>query len=144
MLTETDKATRKGRITASIAPAILSESPFGTPFTAFLEIMDLPREDISDRDEILAGNFFEDGVCQFWLHRVGRKAGLRIEQGKALVHPTLTWLAATPDRFVYDGAGKLVAVLQAKTSGHSNLDAWRDRDSHETTIPEHVIIQEVV
>jgi predicted phage-related endonuclease len=140
-LTDAQRAIRRGRITASVAADILGEGRFGTSLTAWVAIMDLPREEIGDKPAVKAGNYFESGVADWWQDEVGTPSGLKLGPADTLVHPEHDWLAATPDRFVYDADGSRVAVLEIKTSALWNLDDWRDRDTRETTVPDYVRIQ---
>jgi predicted phage-related endonuclease len=143
-LTEAQRAIRRGRITASIAPSILRvEGSFGSPLTAWLEIMDMPREDIGTMPRVRAGNYFEAGVCAWWQDDVGTPNELQAtgDGSQTLVHPVHDWLAVTPDRFVVDGTGRRVATLQAKTSAAWNREKWEDLDTHEVILPDSVRIQ---
>lgn len=141
MLTEAQLAIRRGRITASIAADILGVGRFGSELTAWLEITGQPREDISSNPRVRAGHYFEDGVCRWWLDEVGKPKGLSLAPADTMIHPTHDWLAATPDRFVVDASGEIVAILQAKTSDLWNREAWEDLDTHDVTVPDSVRVQ---
>jgi len=142
-LTAAQRELRRGRVTASIAADILGEGRFGSELTAWISVMGLPSEDIGDKPVVRAGNYFEQGVANWWQDDVGTPEGLTLsgDGHTTLVHPELDWLAATPDRFVHDSTGQLVAVLQIKTSALWNMDDWRDRDTGETTVPDYVRLQ---
>lgn len=144
-LTAADQSIRKGRITASVAADILHEGQFGTELTAWLSIMDLPREDIGKKNNVKAGHYFEQGICDWWQDEIGTPNGLHIGGPlSTVVHPVHNWLAATPDRPVFNAAGEMVAVLQAKNRSLWALEEFLDRDTRELTMPDAVKIQEQI
>lgn len=142
-LTAAQLEMRKCMIGASQVPAVLGEGLFGSELTVWTEVMALPREDISDRNEVKAGNYFQSGVLAWWLDDFGKSRGLTLRRmpEETIVHPRLSWLCATPDDYALDAAGNVVATVQAKTGGWYRELEWEDPDTHEVAVPLAVVLQ---
>lgn len=122
-LTEADQATRKGRITASLAAQILGEGAFGSPLTAWARITGRATEDISALEHIRAGNYLEPVCAQWW--QDDDEQGRRLVAGPGtLVHPKNDWFAWTCDRLIVDAAGEVVGVWEGKSTNAFNLGEW--------------------
>ena len=117
-LTSRDKEIRRGRITASRAPAILGLSRYRSPADAYYEIVN--ELEIEPTSAMELGNRAEPMLLAYAQDRLGSRVDRR---GLGRVDDELPWLSATLDGWLPDRPGEIV---QAKTAGVSH---YLDRDS---------------
>lgn len=89
---------------------------------------------LEDNDLLEAGRFMEPAIAAWFAH----KKGVTVRGNGALVvkHPTESWMYATPDRFVYDAADRLIGGLEAK-----NWNEFRKREIEDGDYPERLFYQ---
>ncbi len=97
-------AARKGKITASLAPAILGVCPHRGPLSAWREIVEGHHQE--DNKHMAWGREFESQALNAYEAETGRL----ISPGGFWTHPTLDWLAASPDGMV-DNDGQVEAKV---------------------------------
>lgn len=142
-LTPAQLEQRKGKIGASLAPAILGMSAYKKPIDAWLEVMGrAPAEIRSPALERAArwGHRIEGPLCQDYAER----HGVHVRPSETLQHPHFDWLLATPDRLVFSAAaarGKPRSGLEAKNRSWHLRDQWGPSGSDE--IPDDVRAQVV-
>jgi predicted phage-related endonuclease len=139
-LTEAQHAERRGRITASLAPAILGHDPFCGPLGAYQRIVGETPAAASNPAAAELGHLLEPVVAEMW--RIDQSLGIPWELlavEDTLWHPTLPWLGATIDYEASDPVTGERAVLEIKTTG--NRRDWGDDGD---AIPDRVRLQVAV
>lgn len=102
---------RKSRITASDAAAILGHSPFRSRLDVWAEKTGQAAP-VEETERMRLGRLLEPAI----LKRYALDSDLTVAPNDQLhVHPTMDWLAATPDAFVRDGE-RTVGLVQAKAT----------------------------
>lgn len=127
-LTDLQKAMRAGRITASVLPSIVGVSPWEGPLGAWLRITG--RHDGGGNARTRAGHRFEPAL----LAAAAEDDGAELWTPGTLVHPTLPWLAATPDA-ARAPRPSLEVLYEAKLVGMRVASHWDDG------VPEYVAVQ---
>ena len=122
---------RKTGISASEVPAVLGLSPFASPLDIFLEKLGLV-EPSEPSDAMMAGNYLEDGIAQWYADRTGST----LERRGTVAHPSEPWRLATIDRLRTDRP----AIVECKLVMGSAA-AWGEEDEGEAGVPEYVRIQ---
>lgn len=120
-----DMTLRKGRITASILPAICGVSPWAGRVAAWLEITG--RNDVAASPAAEWGHYVETQLLEWY----AEKRDAPIENVGSRLHPEHEWLLATPDsRCVEDPI-----LVEAKNVGPRVAHNWHDGP------PEYVLVQ---
>jgi predicted phage-related endonuclease len=118
MLSEKDIATYFDQIGGSMAPAVLGIDPSRTPYQAWLEFIDpSTREDLSENEDIEAGNELEEAIFRWGVKRTGLSiVGEQFVQYSpaASFHPDYPFMRARPDGLVIRGDGEIVAGIECK------------------------------
>lgn len=118
-------------MTASTAAEILG---FGrgesrTPLDAWMSIRGDKEEMHEGNERLEAGNIFEEPIAKWWAKRTAREL---LPSPGFIEHPTLPWLAGTPD-FMF-AAGDDIGVLEVK-----NRDRFAEGDWLAGAPPEEAI-----
>jgi len=133
MLTNEQLQARKKGIGGSDAAAVCGLDIYRSPLDVFLEKTgQVESQDISHKNCIKYGNFFEDFVANLYAHERGvivRKCN------KTLVHPRYEWMIANIDRRV---VGQKL-VLECKTASVFGAKQWGEDDSD--YIPDNYLMQ---
>lgn len=138
MLSASDMALRKGRITGSTLAMALGISKFGGPIDAW-EIICKGEEKVDPNSEhIRRGRFLEDPIrawaaLKYGLSLVGPVGDNGVS---TVVHPVHKWLAATSDGYVLE-QGRRVEPIEIKSPG-AGFDWGKDGTSD---IPEYYLPQ---
>lgn len=109
---------RKGKISASVAAAVLGEDPNLTPLGAWLRITGR-EEPMKDNSRLKAGRRFERPTAEWWAEE--REAELMPSPG-LIAHEKHDWLVGTPD-FMYRAGGQ-DGVLEVKNYSDWAKDEW--------------------
>lgn len=118
-LTKTQKARRRGRVTATRAAMIVGESEFGGKLRAYREIIGVEREHRNVSTEF--GTFAEPFIAR----RYSRVHGVRLRKPGTILHPTEgAWLAASLDYVVVTPELAWDYLLEVKTADESQTDHW--------------------
>jgi len=115
MLTAEQIEQRRGKITASVVPAILGLSPWEGSLGAFLRITG--RHVDEQNDFTNAGNRFE----KYLLQEAAAEDGVQTWTPGVVQHPKIEWLAATPDAAV---TGPFTTLYEAKLVGAYTSEHW--------------------
>jgi predicted phage-related endonuclease len=132
MLTEEQKAARKGRITSSVVAAVLGQDDWASPYDALLKIdgnFDFEGNAATER-----GNLLEQVVLDY----AAQKTGLRFAPAP-FVGDKAPWSGDSADGLLYDASGALHAVLEAKTVTMHAMGKWGEEGTDD--VPERVIYQ---
>ena len=119
-------AGRGGGLGASEAPAAIGASPYATPFSLWaLKTGLLPQEDLAAHKEAVRwGTLLEPAIIQEFGVRTGREV-VPHDQCQMVVHPSLSFLRATPDATQFDRQQRDdPGDLQIKTAGHFVASDW--------------------
>lgn len=111
-------AARAGCITATRAAMILEESLFGGPQRAQAEILGVETGKVSAIADL--GNYLQPSVAA--IHR--DRHGVTLVDAGTIPHPSLSWLAASPDYFAVSARGEREYVLECKTADDSQRKLW--------------------
>jgi putative phage-type endonuclease len=114
---------------ASDAPVCLGFSRWRSPVDVYLSKVE--EQKLEETPAMHRGTVLEGVVAKAYANLLK----VELEDSKFMVHPTLEWMAATPDRFV-KGQKKLV---QIKTSNLFMRDEWGEEGTND--IPEYHYIQ---
>lgn len=143
-LTPAQLEQRKGKIGASNAAAILGMSPYRGPMDEWLRLtgreVEAPRSPALE-EAAMWGHRIEGPLCDDYSTR----HGVHVRTSGTIVHPTIPWLLATPDRLVYtspQARGAPRALLQAKNRSWHLRNQWGPSGSDD--IPDEVRCQVVV
>lgn len=143
-LTPEQLELRKDKIGASSAPAILGLSPYRKPIDEWLRLtgreVEAPRSPALE-EAAKWGHRIEGPLCDDYAAR----HGVHVRISGSIVHPTIPWLLATPDRLVYTSAqarGAPRTIVQAKNRSWHLRDQWGPSGSDE--IPDDVRCQVIV
>lgn len=132
-LNEEQLAFRVGRVTASIAPAILGADPYRTPGDALLEIKgELHPE--RENEAMAMGNLFEPALVQWAANQLGIPVA---RTNATAVHPLHEAIMATLDAVLEDGT-----IVEAKTvglNGPAFADDWGEPGTDQ--VPDKVLVQ---
>ena len=132
MLTDEQKAARLNFITGSDAGVIVGVNKYKNRVDLYLEkIGAKEQEDISDKSYVMAGNFLEPAIADWFTHVTGWET---ITEPEMLIHPHHTWMAGNIDRRILGRPGE---ILEIKTS--SQPKDWGDEWTAE--IPEQYLMQ---
>ena len=138
-LSASDKAIRKGRITASEAGDLLGRSPYCKADEAIEKWVARQTEDPPTFAPMDRGHRYEPIIIDAYLEKVGDLHGaVCCQKCPTLVHPEYPWLAATFDRLLYlDGVPD--RVIEAKFVGSEKARKnWADG------VPDYVVTQIIV
>lgn len=118
-LTRTQKARRRGRVTATRAAMIVGESEFGGGLRAYREIIGVEREHRNVSTEF--GTFAEPLIAR----RYAKVHGVRIRKPGTILHPTEgSWLCASLDYVVLTLLLAWDYLLEIKTADESQTEHW--------------------
>lgn len=118
-LTRTQKARRRGRVTATRAAMIVGESEFGGKLRAYREIIGVEREHRNVSTEF--GTFAEPLIAR----RYARLHGVRLRKPGTILHPTEgSWLCASLDYVVVTSLLAWDYLLEIKTADESQTEHW--------------------
>lgn len=108
------------RMTASKVAAVLGLSPWESRFSLWNRMAGL-IDSQPDTDQTRRGHYLESAVAD-WFH--DQHAEFELWPGEAWAHPERDWQAASPDRLLYDGDGRmsLEGLLEVKTTATD--DEW--------------------
>lgn len=115
---------RKSGLGASDTAAVLGLSPWSTPLGVWV---DKKTDEVTSLETEAAewGLAHEATIARRVNHRWRDRIGTVAPTPGLLRHSSFGWLLATPDRLlVVDG--RVVGLLEIKTAGHRQRDAWRD------------------
>lgn len=130
MLTQEQIDERLNYVTGSDAAVICGLSPFKTKLQLWMEKTGRTvAEDIGHLNHIKFGNFFEQGVADWFCADSGKKI---YKEPAMLIHKSLPWMAGNID-FKVENEN---AILECKTAFSS--DGWGDGDN---TIPPYYLMQ---
>lgn len=138
MLTAEQLAERKKGIGGSEIAAVLGLDRFRGPLDVYLS--KVGEWDVAVGPDIERGTFLEDGIANWYAHRVSCR--LMMTPG-AQVHPTLPHLRCTPDRFAsYELGQRLVSIKVPRFAGetpegHILQVQWEDAICSARDIPLH-------
>ena len=131
MLSQEMLAARLLCVTGSDAAVICGLSPYKTPYQLWEEKTGRKvQEDISDKNYIKFGNYFEDGVAAWFEADSGKK--LKLKASKMLTHSSVDYIAGNVD-FEIDGEN---AILECKTA--LSDEGWGNA---ENIIPPYYLMQ---
>lgn len=131
MLTEQQLQERRHYLGGSDSAIVCGYSPFKTPLALWMEKTGrIEPDDLSGLDHIKFGNYFEDGVAQWFAAESGK--ALVTGSQPTLFHKDYPWMAANIDRFILGEN----AILECKTA--FNDDDW---GNGENKIPMHYLLQ---
>lgn len=132
-LTDHDREIRRTRIGASEVAAVLGISPYAdaTPFAVWARLTQSYQR--PDADELTAGNYLERAVADWY---ADQNDGASLDPMSGRVHPSIPWLSATPDRWVWHPCFR-PWLLECKTD--RNRDAWGEPGTDQ--VPVHVAAQ---
>lgn len=128
---------RKSLITASEAAAICGLSPFATAFDVYARKMG---------GDAWAGNYRTkrgDALEPLGVELLAQQlAPMTVKRSGDVTrtHCIFSWLGATPDALVLDGAGKEIAVGEIKTAGIRTAEHWTD-ETGEQIVPDYYLCQ---
>jgi predicted phage-related endonuclease len=136
-LTLEERAARKGRITSSIAAAILGMDPYTSPYGARLKLLGLDEHSTSKAAE--RGNYCEVACLNYAADRAAEQYGIPITWMKPEFAPHKNgWSGASTDAFlVKKDGGEMLALVEAKTA--SQTDDYGEPGTDE--IPDRHIVQ---
>lgn len=132
MLSEADKIARKGLVTGSRIARILGVSPYGGPTSVWREMME--GFELEDSPQLKRGRMLEPAVLAWH----AEDAGCVLRNVATTIHPTKTFIGATPDAIATYPSGEERAV-EAKTVSWHQAHQWGESGTDRT--PEHVICQ---
>lgn len=117
-------------ITATEIAAVVGLSPWQSSFSLWHKKAGLPTPPFEPNPAMEWGNRLEDAVAAKWLDE---HDGYGIESTGTWRHTDRDWQRATPDRIAYTSRGKVVELLELKTSPFG--DDWGPAGSDQ--IPVH-------
>lgn len=118
-LTRTQKARRRGRVTATRAAMIVGESEFGGPLRAYREITGVEREHRNVSTEF--GTFAEPLIAR----RYAKVHGVKLRKPGTILHPTEgSWLCASLDYVVLTLLLAWDYLLEIKTADETQTEHW--------------------
>jgi predicted phage-related endonuclease len=118
-LTRTQRARRRGRVTATRAAMIAGESEFGGPLRAYREIIGVEREHRNVSTEF--GTFAEPLIAR----RYAKLHGVRLRKPGTILHPAEgSWLCASLDYVVLTVLLAWDYLLEIKTADESQTEHW--------------------
>lgn len=130
MLTQEQIEQRLNYVTGSDAAVICGLSPFKTKLQLWMEKTNrVVQDDISGLNHIKFGNFFEQGVADWFAADTGKEI---YKEPTMLVHKSHAWMAGNID-FRIRGEN---AILECKTAFRD--DGWGDGDN---IIPPYYLMQ---
>lgn len=92
-------AARRGKITASDAAAILGQNPYRSPIQVMRGKLGLEETPFTGNEATRHGEKYEDEAVQ----KYEKDTGTRVRLFGLLPHPTLPYLAGSPDGITEDG-----------------------------------------
>jgi putative phage-type endonuclease len=114
-MTPAERERRRGFLGASEVPAVCGLDPFKTALDVWAIKMGLIQEQGSIPGDM--GNLFEAPLLSYYAAKHGRT----LAKPGTLMHPVLTWAAATPD-----AVANAARNVQAKMVGRWMVDRWDD------------------
>lgn len=124
-----DMALRRGRIGASLMPAIVGCNPWKGPLAAWLEVTGR-HQDGGDTERTRLGHKLEGPIAEM----VAEKLGVELAHFGSVLHPEHDWLLATPDRAVFGQS----AIVECKLVGQRVAHHWGPAPDG---VPEYVLVQ---
>lgn len=135
MLTEADLAFRREHLCSSDIASAANVGPFAAPIQLWeakvLGVDWIPDPDEAERLEI--GHELEPVVATLY----ARRTGATLRQLSPIEHPSLKWVAATPDREVVGARG----LLECKAVGHKSAPFWGEPDEGPAGVPSYYLAQ---
>lgn len=116
-------------ITATEIAAVVGLSPWQSRFSLWHKKAGLPTPPFEMSPAIEWGNRLEDAVVQKWLDE---HDGYGVQGGGTWRHVDRAWQRATPDRITFTSRGRLVELLEVKTSPFG--EGWGPAGSDEFPI----------
>ncbi|MFI6103211.1 YqaJ viral recombinase family protein [Streptomyces sp. NPDC051310] len=116
-------------ITATEIAAVVGLSPWQSRFSLWHKKAGLPTPPFEPSPAMEWGNRLEEAVAQKWLDG---HDGYGIEAAGTWRHADRDWQRATPDRLAYTSRGKVVELLEVKTSPFG--DDWGPSGSDEIPV----------
>ncbi len=114
-------AQRRLGIGASDTPSILGESSWGSAYSVWAEKCGLiEAEDLSEREDIQAGNVFESAIFDWWMERTGNTA-MMWPRHKSVAHVDHPWMRCTPDAYMEGSIN-----IQIKTANAFKMADWEN------------------
>lgn len=110
---------RRELVTASDVPAILGMSERRDAIAVYLDKIGRGTDEES---EVMArGRDFEEPIARAYARQTGRHVR-GLGDFEMRVHPTIPWLAATPDRIVFKRVDELPGYAKARAAGSVSMD----------------------
>lgn len=132
MLSASQKKQRLGRITSSVAAAVLDLDPYSSPYDALLRIKG--DDNFAGNDATRRGNLMEPACLQF----AAEETGLHLKPADFVAYED--WSGDSADALLVDPSGKAQAVVEAKTvSLQAMSDQWGEPGTDD--IPEKYLVQ---
>lgn len=136
-LTDDQVAARAGRITASIAPAVLGVDDWCSPFQAYQRIVGEAPGFAGDQAAADLGHLLEPVIAEMWRRvQIGPEWELEAVADTRW-HPELPWLGATVDYLAHDPVTGERRILEIKSTTSRSL--WGEDDTAD--VPEKVRVQ---
>lgn len=109
--------------------AICGVSPFSSARQIYLnktgQFPDALKPGAAAQDRMRFGHLLEPVVADEYAHRTGSKL---VTVNATLHHKEHSWALANIDRLIVDEDNKPIGILECKTTGEYNNDAWEDGD----------------
>lgn len=115
MLTPEQLKERLSFVTGSDSGVICGLNPYKSPVQLYLEkIQAVPQEDLSHKSYVMAGNYFEEGIANWFADQTGL---IPYKDEKMIIHPEHDWMAGNIDRRLEDSN----YLLEIKFSSNKNI-----------------------
>ncbi len=131
MLTEEHKKARLGRVTSSVAAAVLDLDPYSSPYDAMLRITG--QSTFEGNQATRRGTWLEPALLQF----LRDKTGMDVKPAPFVSHED--WSGDSADGLLVNSLGETHAVVEAKSVGLHSMHQWGDPGTDD--IPEHYLVQ---
>lgn len=119
-------AARAKGIGGSEIAAILGKSSWSSPTDIYMKkIPQFEHEPEQQSESARWGNVLEDSIIREWAHRTGRHY---VHLPVSLQSDDNPIFIANVDGFEIDDAGKVVGILECKTTSLYNQDAWANAE----------------
>jgi len=119
------KATRNKGIGGSDVGAICGVSPFSSARQIYLnktgQFEEALKPGAAAMERMHFGHLLEPIVANEYVRRTGKKI---VELGATVCHKDYSWMRANVDRLILDDDGKIIGILECKTTSEYNNDAW--------------------
>lgn len=131
------KAVRNKGIGGSDIGAICGVSPFSSArqiyFNKTGQFEEAMQPGAASRERMHFGHLLEPIVADEFARREltadkGREGWKLTELGATVCHKDASWMRANVDRLILDKEGKIVGILECKTTSEYNNEEWEDGD----------------